>query len=295
VVEDAAGHQRPFQRDRAFHVRAAVIDVGGHRQQAVMQRARLDVVLGLAGGDHLDQRLGCDAAIAHQRAVDVEHRVQQVLVVAGQDLQVGALLADDWDLAVPALHVAHAVLHREHAGLGGDVELRLQVVGALCRVGVLEQDQRQAAAFVDRAIAVLRCAVLIAEAQPAVRGVYEAGLGAGLDRALGFLNGNLRAFERDARDDGDAVADRLAEGLDHFELFVTLQERAFAGMAENRQALDTGHAGEPIAQALDRGVIDGAVAGERGDGGGVEAAQIDRGLAHVGSFQRVERWSVHAL
>ena len=264
-----------------------MVDVGGDRQQAVVQLARLLVVLGLAGSDHLDQRLGCDAAVADQRAVDVEHRVQQVLVVAGQDLQVRALGADDRDLAVPALHVAHAVLHREDAGLRRDVELRLQVVGALGRVRVLEQDQRQAAGFVDRLVAVLRRALLVAEAQPAVRRIDQAGRGAGVLRALGFFGGDLRAFERDAGNDGNAVADRLAEGADDLQLLVALEERAFAGMAEHGQALHAGHAGEPLAQALDGGVVDRAVAGEGGDRGRVDAAQIEGGLgAHGGSFQR---------
>ena len=88
----------------------------------------------------------------------------------------GTLAADHRNLGVPAAHVAHAVLHGEHAGLRRDLELGLEVVGRLGRVRILEQDQRQAAFLVDRAIAVLRRALLVAEAQPAVRRVDEAGL-----------------------------------------------------------------------------------------------------------------------
>ena len=110
----------------------------------------------------------------------------------------------DRDLGVPAAHVAHAVLHGEHARLRGDLELGLEVVGRLGGVRILEQDQRQAAFLVDRAVAVLRRALLIAEAQPAVRRIHEAGRRAGLDGALGFLGGDLGAFQRDAGDDREA-------------------------------------------------------------------------------------------
>ena len=89
------------------------------------------VVLGLAGLDQLDQRFGREAAVADQRAVDVQDGVQQVLVVAGQDLQVGVFTAEHRDLGVPAAHVPHPVLGREHALLGGDLELGVQVVGGL--------------------------------------------------------------------------------------------------------------------------------------------------------------------
>ena len=73
---------------RSFHVRAAVIDGARHRQQPVVDRARLRVVLRLAGSDQLDERLGCETAVADQGAVHVEHRVQQIFVVAGEDLQI---------------------------------------------------------------------------------------------------------------------------------------------------------------------------------------------------------------
>ena len=62
---------------------------------------------------------------------------------------------------------------------------------------------------------------------------------------------------------------------DHGGLLVGGQERAFAGMAEHDQALDAVEAAEPGAQALDGGVVDGAVAGERGDGGGNETSEIE--------------------
>ena len=58
VVEDATGDEAMLERDRAFHVRPAVIDGAGHRQQPVMDGAGPGIVLGLAGGDELDQRLG---------------------------------------------------------------------------------------------------------------------------------------------------------------------------------------------------------------------------------------------
>src|SRR5262245_46291078 len=82
VLKDAARDQAMLERDRAFHVRAAMVDGARNWQQLVMNRARLRVVLGLAGRNQLDQRLGRETAIAHQRAVDIEHGVQQIFVVA---------------------------------------------------------------------------------------------------------------------------------------------------------------------------------------------------------------------
>ena len=46
-------------------------------------------------------------------------------------------------------------------------------------------------------------------------------------------------------------------------------------MAENHQALDALEAAEPGAEPLDGGMVDVAVAGEGGDGGGNETSEIE--------------------
>ena len=168
VRKNAPGNKSMLERDGTLHVRAAVVDALGDRKKLVVDGASALVVLGLAGTDQLKQKLGCDVAIADKHAVDIKRGVKEVLVVASEDLQGRALLADNRDLSVPAAHVAHAVLHRKHTGLRGDVEHGLQVVGRVGVVGVLEQDQRQAGGLVDDLVPVLGRTGLVAEAQPAV-------------------------------------------------------------------------------------------------------------------------------
>ena len=68
------------------------------------------------------------------------------------------------------------------------------------------------------------------------------------------------------------------EALDHLRLLVRVEEGAFAGVAEHDQTLDAVDAAEPRAEALDGRIVDGAVAGEGGDGGGAQAAQVETGL-----------------
>ena len=263
-----------LERDGAFHVRAAVVDGLGHREQPVVDGTRGGVVLGLAGRDQLDQRLGGEPAVADQGAVDVEHGVQQVLVVAGEDLQVGVLGAQDGDLGVPAAHVPHAVLGREHPGLGGDLQLGVQAVGGLGGVGVLEQDQRQPGLLVHDAVALLRGAVLVAEAQPAVGGVEQACRCAGVDGALGLQPGDLVTLAGDAGDDRHPVGG-LDHGADDGDLLLGGQVGALAGMAQADQALDAVDGGQPPGQGGDRCVVDLEVGGERGDRCGDEATKIE--------------------
>ncbi len=274
VLEDAARDETVLERDGPFHMRATVIDARRHRQQPVMDRARLGVVLGLAGRDHVDQGLGSETAIANECAVHVEHRVQQVLVVAGENLQVRALPADHRDLAVPTAHVAHAVLHGEDAGLCRDFELSLEIVGRFRGVWILEQDQWQAALLVDRPVAILRRALLVAETQPAVRGIQETGLRAGSHGALRLLGGDLGAFHGDSSDHRNAALGRCHEATDHRGLLFGGEERAFAGVTEHDQPFHVLEAPEPGAKTLDRGMVNLAIAGEGSDGGGNETAQI---------------------
>jgi len=271
VLEDSARNEAMLERNGSFHVRPAMVNRASHRQQPVVDRSGLGVILRLPGGDELDERLGCETAVPHQRAVHVEHRVQQILVMAGEDLQVRTLTPDDRNLRIPPAHIAHAVLHGEHAGQRRDIELGLEVVGRLGRVRILKQDQRQSAFLVDRAIAVLRRSFLVAEPQPAVRGIDQPGLRPGLHRPLCLQRGDLGAFQGDAGDDGEILSvDRLDEAFDDRGLLVGREKRPFAGMTENNQAFDAFETAEPGAEPLDRRVVDLPVVGERGHGGGNE-------------------------
>src|SRR5262249_11079652 len=91
----------------------------------------------------------------------------------GRNCRLGRSRTNDRNFGVPAAHVAHAVLHGEHAGQRRNLELGLEIVGRLGRVRILKQDQRQAAFLMDGAIAVLGRALLVAEPQPAMRGIDE--------------------------------------------------------------------------------------------------------------------------
>ena len=227
-------------------------------------------VLRLAGLDELDQQLGGHVAVADEQAVDVHDGVQQVLVVAGEDLQVGVLAAEHRDLGVPAAHVPHPVLGPEHALLAGDLQLGVQVVGGLGVVRVLEQDLRQPGFLPDGAVAVLRGAVLVAEPQPPVRRVGQGGLGAGGDGPLGLLDGDLGALAGDAGDDRDLVADLVDQRLDDLDLLVLGQEGALTGVPEHDQRLHPVDRGQELAQVGQCGVVHVAVDRERGDRGGVQ-------------------------
>ena len=198
----------------------------------------------------------------------------------------GRLAADDRDLGVPAAHVAHAVLHGEHAGLRRDLELGFEIVGRLGGVRVLEQDQRQAALF-DRS----RCS------GPAAR-------------PSGSRSAASRATGRRGRPAAPASTARLASSaatlvpssvmpamtgtrpsVDFTKLRITAacsscgQEGAFAGVAEDDQALHAVEAAEPGAEPLDGGMVDVAVAGERVTGAGTRPLRFDINVV-ISSFSR---------
>ena len=272
VVDEAAGAQRVLERDRALHVRAAVVDGAGDRQQLLVVLAGERVVLRLAGGEILEQQLGRHVAVADQQAVDVEHRRQQPLVVAGhhRDLREGVL--DRRDLVVPALHVAHAVLGGGHALDGADLELGVEVVVGLGRGRVLEQDALEAG-LGDRLVAGLRRALLVAEAQPAVVRVDQRGGGAGVVLLLRLLVGDAGALAGDAGD--HRQRGRVLVDADQLELLVVGEEGALAGVAEDHQALHAVDRGEPLREAGVRLEVDVAVVLEEGHGGGVQALPVD--------------------
>src|SRR4029453_10119575 len=112
---------------------------------------------------HLNQRLRRETTVSNQGAVHIEHRVKQILVMTGENLQIGTLTTDNRDLRIPPAHIAHAVLHGEDTWQRRDFELGLEIVSCFRRVWILKEDQRQTAFLVDRAIAVLWRTLLAAK------------------------------------------------------------------------------------------------------------------------------------
>lgn len=165
VVENASSNKRMLQRHSSFHMATTVVNGFGQRQQLIVQLSSSGVILGLACFNHLDQKLGSDVSVSDKEAVNIKGCVQEVFVVAGKDLEFRTLFVDDGDLDVPATHVVDTVLHCEYARLCGDVEHSLQAVCCLGVVGVLEQDERKLAALVNDAVVILRCSILVSEAQ----------------------------------------------------------------------------------------------------------------------------------
>jgi hypothetical protein len=77
-----------------------VVDVGSDGEELVVNRPGARVVLRDTRLEQLEERLRGDAAVADEHAVNVERGVEEVFVVAGEAVDVGALTADDRDLAV---------------------------------------------------------------------------------------------------------------------------------------------------------------------------------------------------
>ncbi|KAI6774818.1 hypothetical protein HG530_001576 [Fusarium avenaceum] len=210
--------------------------------------------------DELKKRLWGNTTVPHKHTVHVKGGVEKVLVVAGQDGDIGALSAEHRDLSVPAAHVADAVLHSDDTGLSSDVEEGLEVLGDL----------------VDDLVAVLRSTRLVAESQPSVRRVQKTSLGTSLLGALGLESSNFSALACDTGDDGDLVVDGLDKGFDGVYLLLLGEEGSFSGVSEHDQALDAVDASKPGAQTLDGVVVDLAIFGEGCDRGGDKAFEIER-------------------
>ena len=260
--------KRELERDGALHVRATVVDRPGDRHQPLEDGARGRVILRLAGGDEVEQRLGRHVAVADQQAVHVEHRRQQPLVMARRHLQLGVGRFQRRDLDIPALHVAHAVLGGNHAVLPGNLELGVEVVAGLGHVGILEQDLLEPGVLPDRPVAFLRRAFLVAEPDPAVVRVDERAGGTGFARTFGLLGRGHGAFLGDARNDRDLAVHRLDIGLDQPKLFFRGEIGALAGVAEDDEALHPVHGRQPFGDARVGGVVYFAIGRKSGDGAG---------------------------
>ena len=104
-----------------------------------------------------------------------------------------------------------------------------------------------------------------------MRRVDQRGRGAGGDRPLGLLDGDLGALAGDAGDDRDLVADLVERGDDR-DLLVWVRKVPSPACPSTDQAFDAVDAGQPRPEAPDRVEVDGFVAVEGGDGGGSESA-----------------------
>lgn len=111
MVENATGDQGVFESDGALHVRAAVVDSSGDGKELVVDGPSLLVVMGLTGVEELKEEFGSDTPVTDEHAVDVESSVEEVLVVASEDVGVGSCFSDDGNLSVPSSHVSDTVLH----------------------------------------------------------------------------------------------------------------------------------------------------------------------------------------
>ena len=151
--------------------------------------------------------------------------------------------------------------------LSGDVDLGVQVVRGLGGVGVLEQDALQAGLLPDRLVTILRRALLEAEAQPAVVGIDQGAGRAGRLASLGLFGGDLGALAGDAGD--DRHVDGLGVGFDQLQPLFGCQEGAFAGVAQDHQALHALDRHQPFGQTRIGGVVHLAIAGEDGYGAGL--------------------------
>ena len=80
-------------------------------------------------------------------------------------------------------------------------------------------------------------------------GIDERAGGAGVRGPLGLERRDLGALAGDAGDDRHLVADRLDIGADEVDLLLRGQEGAFAGVAEDDEALDAVDGGQPAGEA----------------------------------------------
>src|SRR5665647_3420621 len=83
-------------------MRATMVNGLCEGKQPIMNLLGPVIVMLLATSEQLDHELGSERAVPDERAVHIEHGVEQVLVVAGHDLQVRELAADHGQLGIPA-------------------------------------------------------------------------------------------------------------------------------------------------------------------------------------------------
>lgn len=106
VVEYAPSNEGVLESDSALHVRATVIYGRSDGKETVVDLASAWVVFGDASSEKFEEGLGSDTAVPYKHTVDVKHGVQEVFVVACENVLVGEGFADSGDLSVPSAHVA---------------------------------------------------------------------------------------------------------------------------------------------------------------------------------------------
>lgn len=275
MFENATGDKGMLESDGALHVRATVVDSGGDGKELIVDSPSLLVVLSFTGVEELKEKFGSDTAVTDEHTVDVESGVEEVFVVASEDVGVGSCLPDDGDLSVPSSHISDTILHGEDTGLGKDIELGLQVVSCLSVVGVLEEDEGETRGLVDLLVTNLGGTGLVAESEPSVRRVEQTRSGTSLPCALRLETSNVVTFSGDTGNDGDLVVDRLDKSLDDLCLLLRGEEGTLTGVAENDQTLDTVDGRKPRSDTLDSLVVDRAVLVERSDGSGSDTTHVE--------------------
>lgn len=111
VFENATGDKGMLESDGALHVRATVVDSGGDGKELIVDSPSLLVVLSFTGVEELKEKFGSDTTVTDEHTVDVESSVEEVFVVASEDVGVGSCLPDDGDLSVPSSHISDTILH----------------------------------------------------------------------------------------------------------------------------------------------------------------------------------------
>ena len=116
MFEDPTGNQGMLESDGALHVGATVVDSGGDGKELVVDGSSLLVVMSLTGLKERKEKFWSNTTVTDEHAVDVESSVEEVLVVASENVDVGSCLPDDRDLSVPSSHVSDTVLHCKGSG-----------------------------------------------------------------------------------------------------------------------------------------------------------------------------------
>lgn len=168
VVEDTSSYQSVFERDSTFHVGSSVVYRRSDREEGVVDLSGFGVVFGDTRIEEIEQELRGNTTVSHKHTVHVESRVEEVLVMACEDVRIRSSFSDDGDLSIPSSHVSNTVLHGEHTGLSEDIKLSLEIVCCLGVIGVLEENQRETGSFVDCFVSLLRRTRLVPKSKPSV-------------------------------------------------------------------------------------------------------------------------------
>ena len=93
--------------------------------------------------------------------------VSSVQVYSRKDRFVGVSFTDHGNLGIPSLHVPNTVLERKDEWESEDIELSLEIESGFGSLGILEADLGELRGIVDLLVTPDRCALLVAETEPA--------------------------------------------------------------------------------------------------------------------------------